>query len=857
MVGFKRKILAALTLTAIFCFSFFAFAFSVKKVSADEITGAKTDIYLPSSYLQYRSLSSPTDVYHDEEVTAFLQQDNLLTVYYGGKFTDYSKDDYGFTDLSQIIRLGDYLLMQDDLKLKAFSFKGEPSYETVKNTDDEEITCKRFSLNGEYLVTLSTSNIYFYKITLVGGEFTLEKQAFSVTQITTGSTNRVAINNNNDFFYFNESGEFCKNNVSTLTEPPKTFNVSGAPNGMIADGKYVYFSFSNKIERLDFYTGETVTIKNTSFIENKIDDLVSPMELCFASFDDEVTKNKGTTILVCDKDSDKIVCFTAEDEAKYTGFAITTTSKNASNRLSDFATGISVKKGLTAIVNNERLTVNKNGEYLSYALSEGAKRSPIISLGDNYAALINLDRKLYFLDLRSGNITAISSEVIDSPVSISYSGGLFYVYALSRVYTVSDEDLSVSLAITLSDFSVYDKITTDIDGNLYRYRNVDKKVYVYEKKKDIEGNIMYVLSDTSFPLYYDSIKIATDLNGNIYSLTNDNIIESYYFGNYGVYRLTLSENLPDTATATDFALSYDEGKIYFLFSEGFVLTSEDITFDSIDKIAVPFGFILTSEVAAIPDNVSEITVETGANIYLCSETVDGEFIYQSGGKFLYQQRLLAGETEKYLLLGNTELFYILASGQNIYLVKKANAITSSIEITEKSYTAYLCTSGNIYSLPIITQSSVYVLTGSERIAAETEIEVLAEVLISDKSFVYATANGKTGYIPFDFITETLAKDFISENYQLKTLSGDTVIYKDKDLTEEIKTLKTNDEIFIKDEGEVYKVRFLSGDNYEEGYVSKSSYTEKKDNTMRNSLIIIIVALSVSATSLFFVLRKKD
>ena len=119
-----------------------------------------------------------------------------------------------------------------------------------------------------------------------------------------------------------------------------------------------------------------------------------------------------------------------------------------------------------------------------------------------------------------------------------------------------------------------------------------------------------------------------------------------------------------------------------------------------------------------------------------------------------------------------------------------------------------------------------------------------------------------GYLPIEFVRENLVETFITTSHEYRRVNGNeelpVVIYDGTDMANELatfssqitlKTKKVNDQI--------YAVYFEQDGITKVGYIYATDFVIEGENVIRNAFIIVIVALSVTVTSIYFILRKRN
>lgn len=824
-----------LPLAAVFACAAMCAFFPLARAEAADGTLA-TEIELPSSYLEYRALNAPRDVYYDEEVTAIIEgaeNNKTLLVFYEGLFSGVQ-----LQNAAQIARMGDYLIYQQDSSFFAYSLADKSSVQ-IEDADGV-ITGSYFCMNEKYFLVFSTNLIKVY--TFDAGTLTFTNTGRTITANAT--SNPIAINASSTLFYFNDSTLYRLNLESGEQATPCEGDYTTTTDSrLLADERYLYISSSDGVYRLDINgEEEAVRIIARTSAESGIADLVSPVGLAF----------RNGNLLVADTSCNKIVEFGLNDggEYAYTGFAITTTA-NAYNRLTDSTPSLALNGNALAVMTDNRAVLKDGGDYKTYDFNRLNSDSDSIALGDTYIAAV-VNNRLLFIDRTSAEISEFTDYRDGAlPVSVEYSCGVFYFAAQSLpartdIYAIEESSLSV-VGDTTPIPALIDLFTADVDGNLYYVQGSD--VYTIENGVTLSESLAF----SAAPL-----DIGVDLNGNVYALLANNTLE-YYRGGERVSRtLELSPNLPEGAAATSLAMAFDSQKIYFLFDGyGFILSTSQAENDCITNISVPENFALSGDNAAAPEDFKIVVPAAGKNVYAMT-FAEGQSV------FTYVSLAKADGQTEYVYGGETENFYILI-GEELALVKKEHAPEPAAGFTASEPSrAYAATGVFLYYHPVLTADGRYALTNAERLPAKQEITVSGSVTVNGNQFYFAECNGRTGYVPASFVTDELALTPETDDFFRATLDASgkhgVIVYADGALSEEKETLHDALEAkaYETEYENVYYIVYTRADGTEgSGYVRGEDLRVRGEHAVRNAVIIVIVALSVAATSLYFINRKKQ
>lgn len=805
----------------------------------------KTEIVLPSSYQEYFKFSSPTDIYYDNEVTAVLeatkldngQEQTRLVLYSNGV---YKTKTFDFT-LSQLCRFGNFLVTTKESRPYLIDLDTlKISQSRIDDTNGNEIDIHCFSANSKYFATKNKSGISIYKVTALPDALTFEKLSYTIFGVTSSDNTKIAINDKNNIFYIKNNGKlasykFYENGQVPDEKEYEFFKSDGVITDIVADSNYFYVLSSDSLQKINIENETTEALEYLKNSESVISDLKSPKRMAF----------KDGNLLISDSDCNKIVELSSKDFS-YTGFAITTTA-NADNRLTANTKDISVLGNKVAVLNGKNgFTIIDGNTFTVYNTSDKITSAENIALGKEKVAFTN-SNELYFVDVATKEVEKIAVDTYDKITSIAYASGKFYLSTYQQVFIVDEVDNSVEDFRITSNLT--NLLTADIDGNIYVY---SKDSTFTIKKYDASGDVL-----NTYSLKYESKDLGVDINGNVYSLSKNNVIEYFKNGTAKEAALNLSKNLPSGVNATSMAISYDNRKIYFLFDgNGFILSTEDAENDAITNVSIPSNFALSGDDANDVNALKLYNLSESANVYEISTDCSGE-------KFIYKTLSQADEYD-YVYAGiaycetsdGEHPFLVLANEKRLILIKQAHATQKKLDITTDITSGYIGTKFNFYYYPILTDDGLYALSDATFEKA-TAISISAKVDINGRSFYYASVNGKNGYIIKTAVTETLAEQFVREKYSYKTLKP-CDIYKDATLSEVSFKIDQKTKVSAtKVENDLYYVEFTLEDGSTiNGFVDGNNFTVEGEKAVRNAIIIGILAFAVSATSIFFIYRKR-
>lgn len=323
--------------------------------------------------------------------------------------------------------------------------------------------------------------------------------------------------------------------------------------------------------------------------------------------------------------------------------------------------------------------------------------------------------------------------------------------------------------------------------------------------------------------------IAADNLGNFYIADNTGTIKLYYPDgeSYSVEDLDLSAPIVNPKK-----ISVDlVGGIYILTENG-IITRFDGENETEYRIT------------------SDITAQVATSFAMDSLN-DSVYMIANGEELIFCTTLL----ENVSLQDYT--------GQNIFepldYIKNKSAIESAA-----SDQAFVTTDVNLYYLPLITEKGTFSKTVDEeplRLSAKTLISPISKITFDGCEFYRAsvTVNGTVhdGYVPVNFTVTVLSEDVNNVTFTIGKVYA-TTVFRDSELYNEIYNLNENARVkIIAVTDGIAKIGYKIDNEWLIGYVSADAIMDTPNTVIRNVLIIIAVATSLTITSLYFIHKRKN
>lgn len=847
------KLFAILILSFVFFSSIFGFFISKKTVLA-QASSYSANFFLPATAVEYYELSSPLDVFMDEEITAITQKNDLL-LFKDGEWNTSSI----FTDLKQVYKLDSNTLLVSDynavckIALSDLTSKTNVFYKNGNN--DETIGAVFFDLNDSHLVTASNSFIYVYEI--VDGEFTNRKP------IENASDKPVAINDKGEVYFINNNGNLCRSLVDK-TDTTSTIEYSVNANYMIANNDYLYYIEDKQIYRYSIADQTTTLLTVDTDGKYELGQLKSPRSIDFYN----------GNLLITDSELNAVQEFRINgNNLIFTGFAIAK-DKTAYNRFENSVVNVEKYGDKVAVLDKTELSIvdtNTNNRYeknnfINIPLSSsGAVDSNIntFALGAESFLYCNKDHKVKlveFSSLESATEIYLQSNSKFFIDSLCYQSGTYYVLAYtgenSIVYSfpekIEDESQRVANQILSVPADNFKFIAADVFKNVYLAN--DSEIYKYPI---INGQVspqdsVKVVSSTGIK------KISTDLSATLFVL-DVNGLNAYNDTDKSLNTLNVETF---DANITTFAMDFIDKTVYLAFeNEEYVKTVTDLPNVALESLTIDAQEFVTTSNSANFEKLKIYKPKANANVYSVNKlTQNFEFNHLTNQNGEYVLICPINVSSDY---ANTT-FYALAGQDGFVLINSNDIIDATPTMDIKIGKAFTTTGVHAYYIPLIVKNDLYSLSNEGRkIRLEKATEISTEKIFTylGREYYYAKIDidGTScyGYVPVAFTTPVLSENFKWDEYTIENVK-DCTLYENKELSEVLTSL-TNDQSvrLIQIDGDVAFVAVKTEDGFIHGYISVSAIQNKPNVAIRNALLILAVAASACGTTTYLVLKRRE
>lgn len=820
------------------------FTLKTTPAKAQNPTEVKVEEFLPLSSIEQLSLSSPLDVYYDEEVTAILSDDTTtktLTVYKDGEYK--VKDLSSAQSLKKIDRIGDYfvLFVFNNLYLLPINeFETADLFARPITFEGANVGCNSFDVSGEYLSVVSGQNVLVYRVqdTYV--------TRLNTTDIQIGITDAPITSNSYGLYYVELNTLYFRAYDALENRVLVRENVNSSI--LLSNDNYIYYVVGNGIYRLDLSTKEEVLLEYQK-VTKETYNLGVLNTISNISF-------KGDNLLVTDTQRNAIEEYNVlDDKLLFTGFAIAS-EKTAYNRISKDNLKVEYNGEKVAVLDKNKITVILDDandytpdNFINFKFDElGITPLTDICLGEKTILGFN-DKTLYAFDLttkESLGVILTSSFDIDD---VSYRSGKYYVLSNdenapkpSFVDEINENNLnSVNRIITLNGLS-FNKIELDLLGNFYFTDSAN--LYTFNPNLDDTARVVTALNGLV------PTKISTDLSGKLFLASSN---ELYILSNSTFNKIELGVNV------LDFAISFSKQEVFFIDgnSEKLYIT-DDLVNSSIETLTLPENYTISDSTTTL-DKLVFVSVREGANVF--GYRIDGENIAFNA---------LIGVESEYLVISeiidqnSSEKFFALAGENQTVLVNQKDANQISKTVLPSLSKVYVTTPVHAYYLPKITKTDDYVarLNGEKiYIPLGSEIYPEGEVSFNGTAFYFAKISlGESEhllYVPKSFTTDKIESAIEINTFTLRKLRP-TTIYLDKNLTSPIITTteEINVRLYSSLDG-IIEIEYFNGETWVKGYALEKDLLNEPNTAIRNILIVLAVITCACGSITFFIVRNKQ
>lgn len=754
MKTFKKGFVAILSLclTATALLPTAHFALQTKEASAEEIAQIKDELLLPTSYQQYLSLLSPTDVSVSEKYTAIA--DGNLIYFYNVQQGEYLKYEHT-ANKDETKNIITKLQFADNgmlyfLDSSTFLYKIDP---TVLQPEKTQLVCSAFTLYG--------NEIFFTNVSAYSqlSKTTLDQLDVSqASMLVDGLTSKPVVAHRGGVIYYTDSGtylhriepsgetkfiKYCKQEITSIVFNGNVFAFTD-----ISGNFYTYllsdilnesgelsstplFSAEGNYSALSAYGDYIYAIKGTSVVQY------------------DVNKNAFTDFEICDN-SDSQTRLHGAEKTLLIGDTLYV-SDNENSRV---------------------ILYNTKENTIQNILPIGTTQATCLS-GDNETLLVSTPTAATLYDVNGEGFGETLGELNGFKGSLTGTACIFgnYYFATDSNYFYKAEETENGWTFKGTSKTTArnaDLLSQDVYGNLYVLCGSDLYRFTEEE---------FLLADSDGEKISASIpaqtkQISIDYHQNVYALANNQI---YYFGETeSVYKPDKSLVYSQTAETplTAFAFGVEENTTYLLYNGNFLVSTADLSLPTLKEIAV--------------DNADEqIFSETSAAVQVVgiqknALMVQFDITQLNEAEFFPYLNYYRAETNLTALqLGKTETYTLVAvfnkdsNDYSTYLVlnKHCQELPLSeyrVDYDEENQkVGYVSNKVKLYKFPYLTS-----LLTVQDLQKNTQVTILGELNRLDYDYYYVSITTEDGEI-----TGYLPKAYVSD-FDGSTPNAETVVFGD-------------------------------------------------------------------------------
>lgn len=871
----KKSALALLILISVFVnflpIKFSGAARATEKSAAISVTGLKTDIFLPTSYLQYYKLDNPYAICrYDENGETFvaISHAGAIVVYRcsggGGseQFKSVPISGSPSIGVSSIAKYKNFLIFTQWSNICYIDVSDFNSVSSLPQVKTGNPCSNSFSVSGDEIAVTTTEGITYYDLSVTeSGELDFERKTERKYNYETNNPSAVLLSDDGKTYFYSADAkavrEYIPESGKERTIVSNVENVKSIAKDADSGDK-LYYSSSEGLFAVDpiSCTSEPVCSVATEG-ERDLGKLWNPKGICVVD---------GKLWVVDADNTDKENSINAVQEfdpesGDFTDFAITTNSK-AVNRLTEKASDIVICGDKIYALDGDRIVVingaeNAPDERTYNRINIGGSADEFAVYGD-YLAYSSYNRSTSTSKITVAKIicgeddndpilkTEILYESSDklSGVQICDIAGMDDVFYFSGGQINNPVLYSFNAASPESGLETIRKFD-NIDG-LPTHISVDpfNTVYFSVKRPGGGGYTVYKYENgsaailTSVTSGRELLSMQTDLDGKLYLLFENNLVECYD-GTEKRFSETIktSDNLGDIKPAAAMAAGCDSRCAYFIF-EGLILrSSADVDME----IATPYTINVPADFSVkYSDAETYGKLREGAKLFeVSSSSLSGEY-------FGFERFATESGNDDYAVKDLGGRYCLVLKDKRAAIVRKSDFLTDGrFSVTPLSLKAYAVTDFEVYGLPILNKA----FASGARVEKYDEIAITGEIKFNGDGYYVVKAENSEGLIP-----KTFLKDKILTEAQSGTLEnayvyakGGADVYGEDLITTTDKITSYVKVVVLSVSGDYTKISY----DGKVGYVKTEFIVKDSKNNAVKALAIIILAFSLFVTMTYF------
>lgn len=825
-------------------------------VKASHKTGdtVQTDIFLPTSYLQYYNLVNPYAIcrYKDQnEEFVAISQENSIVIYKNEKFSKIDLLNVDDTQVTTLQRYENYLLYLYDsviwaLDITDFDTVGwtPPTAEKIANPTGNvsELTSNSsFSVCGDKIVCSTNTYVYLYQLSkdslgkLTVNEIAKVKPNCEVSKLLLTQSGTV-------YFSKTEGGISIWNGTEILEFDGEASNVRTLVES--ENGNAIYYSCSSGIYSINTITKTKTTVKTISADDTNADlgAIYEPQGICLY----------GDKLWVVDSKIMAVQEIDLTNGNEFTEFAITTNSY-AVNRLTSNARDIVIDRDNVYALDQGRIVVisNVSKQEQSYSrINLTTAQIDAFSVGNGFVCFASdnvisickiVQSDVQGVEYKVENVYSRSLPNEDKVVDVAFSEGVFYaIYNktyesqthpyVCKINVKQDEYTLEKVIFEDTEIGSAVQIVADVFGTVYycSENGGNYNFYTYD------GNQLKLIN--SKPTTSKILNLQTDFDGKLYALYENNVVDVIEENSITSKTLETSSNLGTINPAKSMCLSCNSKTAYFIF-EGLIISSAvdtELNISTPYSIEIPNGLNFNFN-----DNQNFVNVKQGAKLFkVDAKKLDGKFF-----DFIGYSEAKSSNTD-YAVIPLNDKFSLLIK-ENIVAVARNSDILNPAKTVEKTQGfGYAIVDFNIYSLPVLQED--FLITSSN-ITFGTNVETIGHITFNGTEFFLITDGENIGYIPKSFLVENIVTSDgtteISDVYVYK--KGGITVYDNEGNT--LGTISKKTKVTVLKRGNTLTIMY--GDGI--GFIDSDCIVSSSSADVLKAVAVIIASLSVLVTMLYF------
>ena len=872
------SVLTALLLPSLGAGAFAALASAENSENASVQAGAgletgdiPTDIFLPTTYLQYYKLNEPYAICRYEEeggtYVAVSHAGAIVFYKYNAETGDEQFKSVTLSDApssvgaSSIAKYKNFLIFTQWSKICYADVSDFDSVDTSAQIKTAYPCSNSFSVFGDTMTVTTTEGIVYYDLSVSEeGELVFtEKTGINYHYETNNPLSVLNSKNGRTYYYSPDAKAIVAYTPATRTQSIIAENLEGVKSiaeNSDADDDSLYFSSNNGVFAITA-RGASAPIPLAIVAtegEKDLGKLWNPKGICIV--DDK--------LWVVDSDNfDKENSINAIQEinidtGEFTDFAITTNSK-AVNRLTENAQDIVIDGDKIYALDDKRIVVINNigggakertynginldsavdnfyvsGDYIAYTTGKSTYSAKVtvakICQGeDENDPILTLDK----LEISGSTLANIRIDDIAAMDGIFYFFGTRTTHPILYSLDLNAETLKVNELYTFDEITGSgSRITIDPFNSIYFAVQVTGGYELYGLENGKLTAFSKVITDKKL------LSLQTDLDGKVYALYEDNLVECYVGGEKVLSKtITTSKNLGSIKPAVAMCLSCDSRYAYFIF-EGLILRSGE---SAGLNISTPYTINIPSDFS-MKFSKDELygKMRNGAKLFeIKASELSSEF-------FGFKRFAIENGSDDYAVKDLGGKYYLILKAGRAAIARKTDFLSdTAFGITSLDTTGYAITDFRVYALPVLKK--LYV--SDCNVNKYEKIGIVGEITFNgDDYFVVKTDDGE-GFIPQTFVKDLYLSE--SEYSALENAyvykKGGAAVYSDdlETQTDEIDSQKKV--IVISTDGEYTKIVY----DGKIGYVSSDSIMVDSRKNLMKAIAIVLFALSMLVTMSYF------